>query len=69
MAGKYLLGEDSDYRLDNDTSKARNCEITYDGAKGFEIYDPLTGEIEYLNGSSITINLEQFCAKIVVVKK
>jgi hypothetical protein len=69
MAGKYLLGDDSAYWLYNDASKARNCDITYEGAKGFEVYDPLTGEIEYLDGSSITINLEQYCAKIIVVKK
>ena len=69
MVGKYKLGDAPAYWLYNDAGKLRSCDISCDGAKGFDVYDPITGEITSIDGSSCTIDLEQYCAKIVIIKK
>jgi hypothetical protein len=70
---KYTLENETAYWIYNEGSVGRTHKFVYDGeAKGFEIYDPLTGEIEYIentDGSELSIEFEKRCAKIVVVKK
>jgi hypothetical protein len=66
---KYRLDGDEAYWFLNDGSVARKHKLSYDEAKGFEVYDPLTGEIEYVEGSELTVNVNQYCALIIIVKK
>lgn len=67
---KYSLDGEEAYWIFNDYVMKRNIDFVYDGTvKGYEIYDPLTGEIEYVEGEALKLSIEKYCTKIVVVKK
>ena len=66
---KYVFEGESAYWLYNTTPTDMTYEFSTNGkAKGFEIYDPTTGEINYIEGSDLTLPLNKLCAKIVVIK-
>ena len=66
---KYDLGGEEAYWLLNKLNSNKTYTATYEGAKGFEIYDPLTGEITYIKGDTLELTIPKYCALIVVVKK
>ena len=66
---KYDLGGEESYWLLNKLNSNKTYTATYEGAKGFEIYDPLTGEITYIKGDTLDLTIPKYCALIVVVKK
>ena len=66
---RYNLGGDEAYWLLNKMSTNKTYSATYKGAKGFEIYDPLTGEITYVEGETLEFEIVRNCALIITVKK
>ncbi len=70
---KYTLNGEETYWIYNESMIDNKFKLVYDGEiKGFEIYDPLTGEIEYVEyteGSEFEIDFNKRCAKFVVIKK
>ena len=67
---KYDLEGESAYWIYNSNHTDITCDISLNGdAKGFDIYDPITGSIEYIEGSDVCIPFNKLCAKILVVKK
>lgn len=66
--GKYVLDDAPMYWLLNNYDMKKNLTVTYEGATGFDIYDPYTGTITSVEGDSCQVELDKYCAKIVVVK-
>ena len=67
---RYLLNGEETYWIYNEGMLDRTYKFSYDGeVKGYEIYDPLTGEIEYIDGSELELDFHKRCAKFVVIKK
>jgi hypothetical protein len=52
----------------NYQEKAADVTVGIDGAVGYDIYDPLTGEITYMAGSECKINVIANNACIIVAR-
>ena len=68
FVGTYTLDGAPMYWLFNNHDLEKNLTLSYEGALGFDVYDPMTGEIESIAGDSFKINIGVSNAKIVVVK-
>lgn len=70
---KYTLNGETAFWIYNEGSADKTYKFSYEkDAEGFEIYDPLTGEIEYVEyteGSEFELRFNKRCAKFVVIKK
>lgn len=66
--GKYTLEDAPMYWIFNNHDLEKNLTLTYEGAKGFDVYDPMTGEITSYSGDSFQLNVGVSNTKIVVVR-
>lgn len=65
---RYELGGEDTYWVLNRTPRDRSYKASCEGAKGFDIYDPVTGEISHVAGDSLEISLRENCALLITVK-
>jgi hypothetical protein len=56
------------YWLYNYNGTVKSLTLTYEGATAFDIYDPKTGETTTVSGSTAQVNIDEYCAKIVIVR-
>ena len=56
------------YWLVNNNSLEKVLNLSYEGAKGFDIYNPNTGKITSVSGSSAEVTVDASSAAFVVVK-
>ena len=68
LVGRYLLEDAPMYWLYNNNSAKKELTLSYEGAKGFDIYDPSTGEITTLIGDSCKITIEAYTANFVIIR-
>jgi hypothetical protein len=66
--GRYVLDDAPMYWLYNSHDMDKSLTLTYEGAKGFDVYDPATGEITSLSGESISVDIAKLHAKLVIVR-
>ena len=66
--GKYTLNGSPMYWLYNYNDVEKELTLTYEGINGFDIYDPRTGEITSVEGSTMTLNVGAYDAKIVIIR-
>lgn len=55
--GKYTLDSRPMYWIFNYQDKEGSATVSVKGAKGYELYDPLTGTVTYVEGESITVDV------------
>jgi hypothetical protein len=68
LVGRYILEDAPMYWLYNNNSAPKNLTLSYEGANGFDIYDPSTGEITTIIGDSMELTIEAYTAKFVIVR-
>ena len=66
--GRYTLDDAPMYWLYNTHDLDKSLTLTYEGAKGFDVYDPATGEITSYAGQSISVDIKATYAKLVSVR-
>ena len=55
--GKYTLNGSPMLWVFNYQEKDGDITVNIDGATGYDVYDPLTGEITYVNGAECKVNI------------
>lgn len=68
FVGRYMLEDAPMYWLVNNNSLEKVLNLSYEGAKGFDIYNPNTGKITSVSGSSAEVTVDASSAAFVVVK-
>lgn len=68
FVGRYLLEDAPMYWLVNNNSLEKVLTLSYEGAKGFDIYDPETGKITSVSGNSVQVTVASSSAAFVIVK-
>lgn len=66
--GKYRLQDAPLYWLVNTHDLEKNLTLTYEGAKGFDLYDPNTGTVTSVSGSTVQVTVEAASALFAAVK-
>lgn len=66
--GRYTVEDAPMYWLYNSHDLEKSLTLTYKGARGFDIYDPETGEITFVEGESAAVNIKSLYTKLVVVR-
>ncbi len=66
---RHKLQDATMYFLINNSDKANKLELSYEGAKGFDIYDNETGRIITLSGSSVTVEVPAYRSVFAVINQ
>jgi len=64
---RNLLGDAPMYFIVNSNATAVTVNLSYEGAQGFDVYIPQTGEIKQMTGGELTV--EGYSAVLAVVRK
>lgn len=66
--GKYMLEDAPMYWLVNNHDLEKNLTVSYEGAKGFDIYDPETGKITSVSGDTAEVTVGVASTAFVIVR-